>query len=194
MSRFQDALALTLQHEGGYVCDPADPGGATNQGITQGKYDEWRRWNGLSERPVKRLERHELEAIYFSGYWKEGRCDEMPARVAVVHFDACVNCGPAAAAKILQRAVGVEDDGIIGPVTLGALSEHDEETAVNAMLWERLRYCREITRDESNALIEMARYMRLHRFRTAAGFVDKAEGLKFIRWWIKRILDLREAV
>ena len=31
---FPRALAAVLQHEGGYVDDPLDPGGATNQGIT----------------------------------------------------------------------------------------------------------------------------------------------------------------
>jgi hypothetical protein len=32
--RFESCLAFTLRQEGGYVDDPADPGGATNMGIT----------------------------------------------------------------------------------------------------------------------------------------------------------------
>jgi len=32
--RFDACLAFTLREEGGYVDDPADPGGATNMGIT----------------------------------------------------------------------------------------------------------------------------------------------------------------
>jgi Glycosyl hydrolase 108 len=35
MARFEDAIGLTLQHEGEFVNDPADPGGATNFGIEQ---------------------------------------------------------------------------------------------------------------------------------------------------------------
>lgn len=35
MARFEDAIKLTLIHEGGYVNNPADPGGETNMGITK---------------------------------------------------------------------------------------------------------------------------------------------------------------
>jgi lysozyme family protein len=45
----------------------------------------------------------------------------MPWPVSLAHFDACVNTGVTQAAKFLQRTVGTRDDGLIGPLTLGAL-------------------------------------------------------------------------
>ena len=39
--RFDACLAFTLREEGGYVDDPADPGGATNMGITLATYRQW---------------------------------------------------------------------------------------------------------------------------------------------------------
>ena len=34
MARFEAALAVVLEHEGGFVDSPADPGGATNGGLS----------------------------------------------------------------------------------------------------------------------------------------------------------------
>jgi hypothetical protein len=59
--------------------------------------------------------------IYLHDYWLAGRCDRMPWPVSLAHFDACVNTGVTQAAKFLQRTVSTRDDGLIGPLTLGAL-------------------------------------------------------------------------
>jgi lysozyme family protein len=45
---FERALAAVLVHEGGYVNHPKDPGGATNKGVTQRVYDDYRLGRGLS--------------------------------------------------------------------------------------------------------------------------------------------------
>lgn len=189
MVTFLRALDFVLQQEGGYTDDPADPGGATNYGITQAIYSDWRRSEALPPGNVKSIQRHEVEAIYHQRYWQLGRCSQMRDRVAVAHFDCAVHCGPYAAAKILQRAAGVKDDGIIGPVTLAAVRVLDEDLLFDAMLWERMRYYRDITREESEALVQLAAIARAGN----AELANRAEGLKFLRWWIKRVLDLREA-
>ena len=44
-----------------------------------------------------------------------------PWPVSLVHFDACVTTGVTQAARFLQRSVGAEPDGRIGPKTLEAL-------------------------------------------------------------------------
>ncbi len=64
----------------------------------------------------------EVADIYLHDYWLAGRCDRMPWPVSLAHFDACVNVGVAQAAKFLQRIVGTRDDGVVGPLTLRALT------------------------------------------------------------------------
>jgi lysozyme family protein len=120
-ANFASSLAAVLQHEGGFVQDRFDPGGATNRGITQHVYDDWRRSQGLSPRGVRSLEQAEIEAIYRKLYWNACRCDDLPSGVDYCVFDFAVNSGPVRACRYLQRAVGVTDDGQIGPVTLAAV-------------------------------------------------------------------------
>lgn len=120
-ANFASALAAVLVHEGGYVNDPQDPGGATNKGVTQRVYDDWRRSQGLSPRSVRSLEQAEVEAIYRKLYWNRCRCDDLPSGVDYCVFDFAVNSGTVRASRYLQRAVGVADDGQIGPVTLAAV-------------------------------------------------------------------------
>ena len=65
----------------------------------------------------------------------------MPPKVAVAVFDAAVNQGNRAAAMPIQKAVGVPDDGVIGPRTLAAIAKADEDELVIQFLGWRLRRC-----------------------------------------------------
>jgi lysozyme family protein len=75
-----------------------------------------------------------VESIYRILYWTKGQCDRLAGRsevLAVIHFDACVNHGVASpnsdksagAIELLQRTLGVSDDGVFGPKTWGAFCE-----------------------------------------------------------------------
>ncbi|KAA5802336.1 hypothetical protein F1654_10950 [Alkalicaulis satelles] len=119
MDRFEQALAHVFQVEGGFSDHPSDPGGATNFGITQAVLAAWR-GTPVTRDDVRTMTRQEAGEIYKARYWDACRCDELPAGVDAMVFDAAVNHGPRQAALFLQRAVNVTDDGVIGPQTLAA--------------------------------------------------------------------------
>ena len=48
-------------------------------------------------------------------------------------MDACVNHGTGRAAKFLQKAVMVNQDGAIGPLTLIAVGEAELEEIINRL-------------------------------------------------------------
>ena len=100
---FRKSLAFTLQWEGGYVDHPLDPGGPTNYGITQAVYDRWRKARGLPPRPVRQIERSEVETIYLQLYWLSAGCNQQEWPVNCVLFDSAVNCGVARAKKWLEQ-------------------------------------------------------------------------------------------
>lgn len=143
MSGFPEALPFTLRWEGGYVDHPADPGGATNRGVTQATYDAWRKAGGLATRSVRLIEDDEVGAIYRDRYWSEAGCDALPWPMSLAHFDAAVNHGPRNAVRILQRALGVKVDGKIGPVTVAA-ARSAGPLMVRLMLCERRSFYHEI--------------------------------------------------
>lgn len=111
MKGFADAVALILKHEGGYVDDPRDPGGETNFGISK---------KAFPNEDIKGMTRERASEIYRENYWDKVRGDELPFPIALVTFDAAVNCGVDRAIRWLQHAVGVQVDGKIGPETLSA--------------------------------------------------------------------------
>lgn len=110
-------LAITLKHEGGYVDHPADPGGATNHGITHKVLAAFR-GKPVTKQDVRNLTVAEAERIYDKNYWRVVNGELLPYGVDLATFDAGVNSGPARGAKWLQRAVGATQDGKVGPDTL----------------------------------------------------------------------------
>lgn len=138
-SNFAPALRAVLVHEGGFSNHPADPGGATMQGIIQSVYNDFRRVQGLAVQPVKMLTPAERDEIYKKRYWDLIKGDQLPAGVDYVVFDGCVNSGAAQSTKWLQRAVGVPADGVIGPQTLAAVAAYpDYDRLIADILARRL--------------------------------------------------------
>ena len=137
---FLASLAHVLASEGGYVNDPRDPGHGTNHGVTQAVYSAWRENHGEQPRDVREIDPNEAEAIYKRQYWDAVRGDDLPAGVDYCMFDFCVNSGAHTAAKALQQAAGVTQDGFIGAVTLNAVAAADPRRIINAVCSERLAY------------------------------------------------------
>lgn len=140
---FKRSLRFVLEREGGYVNHPDDPGGHTNRGITLATYTDWRRKRGLPAPTVndlRAIDDQTVEDIYRDGYWEAVRADELPEPVAFLVFDMAVNAGPSRAIKLLQEALGVTADGIIGPQTMAAVEGADVDELVQEYSVRRLLY------------------------------------------------------
>lgn len=121
MTPFELALKFTLQAEGGYTSDPVP----TNHGIQQDTYNAWRDAQGWPKRPVEQITNAEVDALYHWLYWVRARCSVLNLKLSVAHFDWSVNHGVIGAIKTLQRAAGVNPDGIFGPITNAAVNKAD---------------------------------------------------------------------
>jgi lysozyme family protein len=142
-SQFENAVGLVLRHEGGFVQHPSDPGGATHFGIARATLAR-ARGTPVSVDDVRRLTREEAVAIYRRFYWDAVRADELPPGLALAVFDLAVHSGPLRAVRMLQAALGVEADGIVGPVTIAAARRVDVPQAVGRLTTLRLRFLRRL--------------------------------------------------
>lgn len=120
VSRFETCLKFVLAREGGYVDRSEDRGGPTNKGITQVVYSAYIQRRHLPIQSVRFISDDEVADIYRSDYWKPCAGDNLPIPIDLVVFDGAVNHGVRQSIKFLQRALGTDDDGIIGPVTINA--------------------------------------------------------------------------
>lgn len=136
---FEAALKAILNHEGGYVNHPADPGGMTNLGVTKRVWEEWV-GHEVDEKTMRNLTPEIVGPMYKVKYWDKIKGDELPTGVDYVVFDAAVNSGPGRAAKWLQACVGVEPDGGIGPKTLAAVDAFDANQLIEDYAKRRLSF------------------------------------------------------
>lgn len=126
--RFLRCLAWTLDFEGGYNNIAQDRGGATNHGISLrfarslGRVLDLNEDGVVDERDIQLITRDQAAAIYWQHFWLPVRADTLPAPIDLVTFDSAVNCGKDRATRWMQAAVGVRADGMIGPITLAAIS------------------------------------------------------------------------
>lgn len=137
------ALDLMFGHEGGYVNNPKDPGGATKYGITHKTLAAHRGALSVTPAQVKALTKEEATEIYRRSYWSQSGGDLLPVGIDYMAFDYGVNSGPAQAIKSLQRIIGVTADGIVGGQTIAAVKAYKGDL-IAAYAAERLRFMKSL--------------------------------------------------
>lgn len=137
-SNFPAALRHVLNYEGGYVNHPADPGGATNLGITKPTLERYR-GASVSIADVKSLRHSEAAAIYRRLYWDAAKCDSLPPGLDLALFDSAVNQGVARACRLLNQALGLGSMPHISGATLEALARKNPEVVLKEFMARRMR-------------------------------------------------------
>ncbi|MHC5352249.1 glycoside hydrolase family 108 protein, partial [Metapseudomonas furukawaii] len=128
--KFKKISPIILRHEGRYVNDPVDPGGATNMGVA------WPTWKSYAKSDLgieptlenlKALTQHQAEIIYFKRYWKpKGFCDLKNIKTALMIYDWTITSGKAVreVQKVLVNEFGkiVTIDNTMGRKTIDAIN------------------------------------------------------------------------
>lgn len=136
MADFDPALKVLLEHEGGFVDDKDDAGGATNLGVSLrflrqlgaavGDVDHD---GDVDADDIRQLTPADAATIYRSQWWdRYGYGQIVRQDAATKILDAAVNLGARVAHKLAQAAacrVGCrcKIDGIWGPETLRAVND-----------------------------------------------------------------------
>jgi len=143
MNNSERAIPKILKHEGGYVNNPADPGGATNKGITIATFRRYIKPGGTIA-DLKALTESQAVVVYKRQYWDAVSADLLPSGVDYAVADFAVNSGPSRAGKYLQKVVGTAQDGVVGPATIAAARGLSAPDVINDICDERLAFMRRI--------------------------------------------------
>ena len=110
---FDQAFTKLLGHEGGYSNNPTDPGGATMWGVTQKVARQHGYMGDMCDYPQEHAKK-----VYRQSYWDSCQADKLPDVIRFDVFDGAVNSGVAQSVRWLQRSIGAEADGVVGPQTV----------------------------------------------------------------------------
>lgn len=128
---FDTAFEKLIGHEGGLSDHPSDPGGLTKYGISQRAYPG---------EDIRNMTLDRAKDLYKRDYWGPAGCDAVPDGIKFDLFDMAVNSGVKTAIRTLQRTVGTADDGVLGPVTLQAVSAMNPVRFVARFNGNRLQF------------------------------------------------------
>lgn len=148
------------QRKVGYCNVPGDSGGLTKYGVAQ---------NYNKNVDVQKLDLAGAKKVYLDSYWVLSRCNSIEIPIHLFYFDMVINMGLSRAAKILQEAVGVTADGIIGNITLAAVNSVSDVAS----------------------LIEKMNDIRVARYHAIVK--AKASQQKFLKGWLRRTNEVRTA-
>ena len=120
MADFNQAIQKTLIHEGGYVNNPHDSGGATKYGITQ---------RDMPNIDIRNLTQEQAVEYYREHYWKDLYSQIAYQLLAEKLFDMGVLMGVGTAVRLLQltlkNKIAIVPDGVFGPETLTDINQRD---------------------------------------------------------------------
>lgn len=140
MADFNQAYRITRSHEGYYVDDPKDPGGETYAGISRVHHPNWEGWELIDQykRSIGRKPHYNENLDFIEGlrqahsryskrvFWDVWKGDQVKNQeFANLMFDTYWGASSRATIKKLQQLLGVPADGIVGPVTLGAINNSE---------------------------------------------------------------------
>lgn len=154
----------------GYVDDPDDLGGETKYGISKA---------GNPDIDIKKLDWEGAKRIYYDRYWVKGGCENLPHRLAFLHFDGCVNHGVGRANKFLATAINA----------VGGIDKPFEDVDFENLSPSKLD---KLERAASIATCHKICDLREDFYRAIVA--NKPNQAKFLNGWLRRIDEMRNFI
>lgn len=140
---YEEAFQRVIGHEGRYQKDPSDRGNWTTGTIGKGELKGTKYGISAMSYPhldIENLTLEDAKLIYRRDFWERVSGEELHNALSFQLFDAAINHGTGNAIRILQRAVGVADDGRMGPITHGAVRERGIDDVLKLFNAYRIKF------------------------------------------------------
>lgn len=145
---YDTAFERVIGHEGKWQNNPKDRGNWTTGVVGQGQLKGTKYGVSAMSYPqldIKNLTLQQAKAIYYKDFWMRVSGDVLHNALVYQLFDAAINHGPGNAVRMLQRAVGVVDDGGMGPVTHRAVVVRGTDDTLKKFNAQRIRFFTKIS-------------------------------------------------
>jgi len=142
-ANYNACISKVLKYEGGFTQDPNDKGNWTGCSVGSGANKGTNRGISACSYPnedIKGMTEARAKEIYRVDYWDPIYGDEIPAGPDLCTFDGAVNSGQSRGVKWLQRAVGADADGVVGPQTIAMANAADEHITIDRMCDDRMSF------------------------------------------------------
>jgi lysozyme family protein len=173
MARFENFAGKLMRWEGGYVNHPLDKGGPTKYGVILSIWQEYghdKDGDGdIDAEDIKRLSEADAHYIAKKIFWDYFLADAIVNQsLAEFIVDWGYHSGRRTIARIVQRLLKVEVDGVVGLKTLAAINGADAEKFFNVLMAERKVFLNNIIKREPNQVVFYDGWMnRVNSFRYA---------------------------
>lgn len=150
---FDRCIPVILEHEGGFVNNIHDAGGATKYGISlrflKGikevdsdgfLYADIDHDGDVDVDDIKKMNVSQAKEFYYKYFWNKIFDTICCANLALHLFDMGVNAGTSRATKLIQRIVGTKEDGLLGATTIGMINKMDCNTVTNSYMLARKNF------------------------------------------------------
>lgn len=137
MNDFDTAFTQVVGLEGNYSDDASDAGNWSGGHVGLGVLKGTKHGISAAQYPsidIKNLTLDAAKGIYLRDYWDRLKCGVLPSPLNRAVFEFGVNEGQPTAALMLQKALGVVQDGDIGAVTIAAANKLEKRYAVSAFI------------------------------------------------------------
>lgn len=132
MKPFNDYFNVIIKHEGGLVDHPNDPGGTTKYGVSLLFLKDLNLEDGdidhdgdIDKEDIKVLTVEDSKELYMKFFWDPLHLEGITSDLLKLHvFDHGVNAGTRTSVKLLQRMLGLTEDGSIGKITTKKINEY----------------------------------------------------------------------
>lgn len=177
-------INLVLKHEGYYSNTTGDKGGETYMGVSRRSFPRWGGWQIVDKaKPLKhnqRINNPDLDTmvrrLYFKSFYEPLHIDEIESiEVSAQLLDHAVNAGLKPGIRLLQKAINestndkLKVDGVLGPQTLEALKNSNQEEVMENMVFLRNQFYKDIV-------------------------ARKPQQKKFLNSWLNRVSDTTHKV
>jgi lysozyme family protein len=173
-----------LKHEGGFVNDPTDRGGATNMGVT---LETWRNMGydkdgdgDIDATDIKLLSKDDAMMVCKVGYWDRWRADAIKNQsVAEILVEWVWGSGKWGVI-IPQRILGVVEDGRVGMQTITAINNANQKELHEKIRMAKIAFINDLVNKS------VKEYKIKYPTSTEKELLEKTQ-LRYLKGWTNRI-------